>query len=146
MCLLTGLFQGQRTGAMWLVASTGPNDEGRGKRYKKKRNFIYTLFLCWYILKSNKTEMKQAHLLYFCRHVLSSWCFQILSLPLHVSINSNTIVTQQEITLNNMLLFCCSVKINFKPHSFCLLILPNLLNLQSAKETPMCLRSCLPEF
>lgn len=32
MCLLTGLLPGQRTGAMWLVAGAGQNDEGRGER------------------------------------------------------------------------------------------------------------------
>lgn len=54
--LLAGLLQGQRAGAMWLVAGAGQNDEGRGKpsprtdkhlilnEEKKPRKITYRLF------------------------------------------------------------------------------------------------------
>lgn len=56
---LTGLLQGQRTGAMWLVARPGPDDEGRGnfiaeaddwggKKKKKKSFLLWTqVFSSW---------------------------------------------------------------------------------------------------
>lgn len=41
VCFLTGLLQGQWPGAMWLVASPGQNDEGRGNfiTVAHKKNF-----------------------------------------------------------------------------------------------------------
>lgn len=110
--LLTGVLQGQRTGAMWLVAGAGQNDEGRGKwLLRPKEHYlemmwkwvrIETLFTVhgWYLLKQRTDQGKnRASLLWF----------QILFLFPHVSINSNTTVTKQKITKNNTMLFCCLV-------------------------------------
>lgn len=42
--LPAGLLQGQRTGAMWLVAGPGQNDEGRGKwLLGTKERYLYNV-------------------------------------------------------------------------------------------------------
>lgn len=59
LCVLPGLLQGQRTGAMWLVAGPGQNDEGRSKWSPGTKEHSFSFILLMNKSKSVSRQKKK---------------------------------------------------------------------------------------